>query len=201
MPFTRLIDGLVERHEQRRARREQAAHVAAGRLSIGLGTYGPFRLLVHRGDENTRVTIGRYCAIGRDVLFIPGSNHRVDWASSYPFRVRYQLPGRFEDGHPASRGPIVVGNDVWIGHGARILSGVRIGDGAVVSAAAVVATDVRPYAIVAGNPAREARRRFSDEQVEALERLAWWDWPEQRILDSVALLNGPVEALLARHSQ
>jgi acetyltransferase-like isoleucine patch superfamily enzyme len=165
---------------------------------VGRGSYGDFRVIAYAGDDDLGVTIGRYCAIGQDVLFMPGGNHRVDWASGYPFRGRYRLPGAFEDGHPASGGPITVGNDVWIGRGARILSGTTIGNGAVVGASAVVAGDVRPYAIVVGNPALEVRRRFRDEQIEALERLAWWDWPEQRVVESAGLLNGPVEELLAQ---
>jgi acetyltransferase-like isoleucine patch superfamily enzyme len=198
MLLTGLVSGLLRRYELAQIRREQAEHAAAGRLAMGRGSYGHFRLIVYPGDDEVRVTIGRYCAIAQEVLFMPGGNHRLDWASGYPFRGRYRLPGAFEDGHPASRGPITVGNDVWIGHGARVLSGATIGNGAVVGAAAVVAGEVRPYAIVVGNPAREVRRRFTDEQIERLERLAWWDWPEQRVVESVDLLNGPVEEVLAQ---
>jgi hypothetical protein len=108
------------------------------------------------------------------------------------------LPGAFEDGMPASRGPIIIGNDVWIGRNAMILSGVTVGNGAVVGAEAVVTRDVRPYAVVAGNPAREVRRRFTDEQVDALQELRWWDWPDSGIRDVVHLLNGaPVDELIA----
>jgi carbonic anhydrase/acetyltransferase-like protein (isoleucine patch superfamily) len=106
------------------------------------------------------------------------------------------LPGAVEDGHPTTRGDIHVGNDVWIGHGATILSGVSIGDGVVVGARAVVSSNVRPYAIVAGNPARELRRRFSDASVEKLRRLKWWDWPDTVVEDAIDLLcAGDVVAL------
>lgn len=104
---------------------------------------------------------------------------------------------RFELG-AGDGGPIVVGNDVWVGRGAVVHAGVTIGDGAVVGARAVVTGDVRPYAVVAGDPARERRRRFADEQVEALLRVAWWSWPDERIRAHAQLLcASDVDAFLA----
>ncbi|MEA2220467.1 MAG: hypothetical protein QOJ35_3093 [Solirubrobacteraceae bacterium] len=98
----------------------------------------------------------------------------------------------------ARGGRVVVGSDVWIARGAVVHGGVRIGDGAVVGARAVVTDDVRPYAVVAGDPAREVRRRFDDEQVAALLDVRWWDWPAERIRAHVELLcAGDVDAFLA----
>ena len=95
-------------------------------------------------------------------------------------------------------GRIGIGSDVWIGRGATIRAGVRIGDGAVVGTRAVVVQDVRPYAIVAGDPARELRRRFSDEQVAALLEVRWWDWPPERVRSLAGLLcAGDVDGFLA----
>ncbi|WP_369069022.1 hypothetical protein [Kineococcus terrestris] len=94
--------------------------------------------------------------------------------------------------------PMVIGNDVWIGDGATILGAVTVGDGAVVGAGAVVARDVRPYAVVVGNPAREVRSRFSPEVVDALLRIAWWDWPEDVLLERVEWFRRPVEEFVAR---
>ena len=95
-------------------------------------------------------------------------------------------------------GRIVVGNDVWIGRGAVVCGGVRIADGAVVGARAVVTQDVRPYAIVAGDPAREIRRRFGDEQIRALLEIGWWEWPAERIRTHLTLLcAGDVDAFLS----
>jgi acetyltransferase-like isoleucine patch superfamily enzyme len=136
------------------------------------------------GDE-AGIRVGAFASIADNVELIPGGNHRLDWVSTYPFRVKFRLPGAITDGHPWSKGDIVIGNDVWIGTGARILSGVVVGDGAVVGAAAVVTTDVRPYAVVAGNPAREVKRRFDDATVEALLRIRWWDWPDEELLQHV----------------
>src|SRR6202035_4147784 len=97
-------------------------------------------------------------------------------------------------------GDVKIGNDAYIGRGAMVLSGVTIGDGAVVGARAVVTRDVRPYAVVVGNPAREVRRRFSDEVVEALLRIRWWDWPDEVVAERVHELNGlSVEDFVSRY--
>jgi chloramphenicol O-acetyltransferase type B len=171
--------------------------VGCGRATVGPHTYGDFRINVGRG-ERARVDIGDYCSIAFGVKFVVGGNHRPDWVSTFPFRVLWGMPGAWTDGHPRPEGDITVGSDVWIGAEALILPGVKIGDGAVIGTRAVVTRDVRPYAIVGGIPAREIRRRFSDEQVEALLKLRWWDWPEERVREHVDLLCAPdVDALLA----
>jgi acetyltransferase-like isoleucine patch superfamily enzyme len=160
------------------------------RLSMGRHSYGKPLVRWYPGDSTSlRVRIGNFVAIADDVVMMIGGEHRADWVSTFPFRVIFEMAGAYEDGHPASKGDIVIGNDAWIGRGARILSGVNVGDGAVIGAYSVVTKDVRPYAIVAGNPAREVRRRFSDEQIEALLRIRWWEWSDAEILRVVPLLN------------
>jgi acetyltransferase-like isoleucine patch superfamily enzyme len=171
--------------------------IDSGRVTIGPHTYGSFKIGVDRNDR-MRIGIGAYCSIASGVEFGAGGDHRVDWVSTYPFRIRWNLPGAYEDGHPRSQPDIIVGNDVWIGSDALIFPGVTIGDGAVIGARAVVTRPVRPYAVMVGVPAREVRRRFSDEQVDALLKLRWWDWPQERVRAHVDLLNSPdVDALLA----
>jgi acetyltransferase-like isoleucine patch superfamily enzyme len=168
------------------------------RLTIGRYTYGKPLVRWYEGDKCS-VRIGSFCAIADDIVMTIGGDHRADWPSIYPFRIKLHLPEAITDGHPSTKGDIEIGNDVWIGRGARILSGVNIGDGAVVGAYAVVAKDVRPYAIVVGNPAREVRRRFTDSQVDAMLDIAWWDWPEEKILENIEYLNQPdIEAFIAR---
>ncbi len=165
---------------------------------MGTQSYGDPLVLAYEGDT-ARVTVGAYCSLGQDVTFMVGGAHRVDWVSTFPFRARYGMPGAFTDGHPATRGDIVVGSDVWIARDALVLSGVTVGHGAVVASRSVVTKDVRPYAVVAGNPAREVRRRFPDEQIDALLRIAWWDWPEGRVLEHVdSLCAGDVDAFIRR---
>jgi virginiamycin A acetyltransferase len=135
-----------------------------------LYAYGPERLV-----------IGRYCALAAGVRFImAGANHSLAGASTFPFTI---FGGEWAErtldvfGTIPSRGDTVVGNDVWLGYQALVMPGVTIGDGAVVAARSVVGSDVPPYGIVAGNPARLVRRRFDDAGVDRLLRAAWWEWP------------------------
>jgi acetyltransferase-like isoleucine patch superfamily enzyme len=168
-------------------------------LSMGRASYGEPQVAVCAGlPEHVRA--GSFVSIGLDVMFLDGGNHNTDWVTTFPLRICLGLPGANEDGHPFSRGDIVIGNDVWIGSYAHVLSGVTIGDGAVIGARSVVAKDVRPYAIVVGNPAREIRRRFSDEHVDALLEIAWWDWPRSKIVERVEELSDPdIDSFIARN--
>jgi virginiamycin A acetyltransferase len=135
-------------------------------------------VLYHYGPE--RLVIGKFCAFAEGVRFVMnGANHRMDGPSTFPFPI---MGGSWADhfdlitGLPG-RGDTVVGNDVWTGYGVTVMPGVTIGHGAVVAAGSVVVDDVPDYGIVGGNPARVIRRRFSDEEVERLLAIAWWDWP------------------------
>lgn len=166
--------------------------------SIGKYTYGSPDVFCF-GDD-TRLIIGRYCSISDRVVILLGGNHRLDWATTYPFSA---FPGQWPEaamlkGHPASKGDIVIGNDVWIGFGVILLSGVSIGDGAVVGAGSVVSRDVAPYTVVAGNPAVQIKKRFSGAIIRKLLTLRWWDWPEEKVKEHIHYLcSGDMEALLA----
>lgn len=136
-----------------------------------------------------RLVIGKFGQFAHGVRFITASaNHDMDGISTYPFAVfdPSQL-ARFRD-RVRDRPDTVIGNDVWIGHGAMILPGVTIGNGAIIGAGSVVAKDVPAYAIVAGNPARVIRFRFEAETIQRLNRISWWDWPIDRIEASVQAL-------------
>ncbi|HEV2071628.1 MAG TPA: CatB-related O-acetyltransferase [Acidimicrobiales bacterium] len=134
------------------------------------------------------MTIGDYCSISGGAEILPGGNHNPQWISTFPLRWQFKMLGALQDGLPSSRGPVSIGNDVWIGRAAMILSGVTIADGAVVGARAVVTTNVRPYAVVVGNPAREVRRRFDDATVDRLLKIKWWNWPERVVREATPLL-------------
>jgi virginiamycin A acetyltransferase len=149
-----------------------------------------------------RLIIGRYCAIASGVRFImPGANHADLGPSTFPFGIFGEpWAERTMDlvmGAP-SRGDTVVGNDVWLGYRALVLPGVTIGHGAIVAAASVVATDIPPYAIVGGNPARVIRRRYDDEDVERLLRAAWWDWPVELVTEHARTIMSGTPAELER---
>lgn len=147
-------------------------------------------VLYHYDFIGDRLVIGRFCAIATGATFMMnGGNHAASGFSTYPFVIFGQGWERVMPDFP-NRGDTVVGNDVWIGHGATIMPGVTIGDGAIVAAKAVVTADVRPYAVVAGNPAREVKRRFDDAVVEELLRLSWWNWPAERITAHLEAITG-----------
>lgn len=163
----------------------------------GVGSYAiPNRLHVFDWRQGSTLRIGKYCSFAPDVRIFLGGEHRVEWATTYPFSVLWQ-EGLGIAGHPATKGDVVIGNDVWVGYSATILSGVTVGDGAVIGANANVFEDVPPYAIVAGNPARVVRYRFAPESIARLQALAWWDWPEEKILALLPLmLSADLETFL-----
>ena len=179
-------------------------------VSIGDYTYyddpaGPdafiANLRYHFDFIGDRLVIGKFCAIATGVqFFMNGGNHRVDAFSSFPFLIfGGAWQGRFaqENDFPM-KGDTVVGNDVWRGSDATLMPGITVGDGAIVAAKSVVATDVPPYAIVAGNPARIIRMRFSDEVIATLMSLKWWDWPVEKITAHLPAISGTdVAALMA----
>jgi virginiamycin A acetyltransferase len=144
-----------------------------------------------------RLVIGRFCQIAHGVRFITASaNHDMAGLTTYPFPVFD--PATIEGYKAKFHGlpDTVIGHDVWIGHGALILPGARVGHGAIIGAGAVVHGGVEPYSIMAGNPARLVRPRFPPETTAALLRLAWWDWPTDRIAAAVpALLAQDLTAL------
>lgn len=180
------------------------ALIDQGVVRMGAHSYGEPQVLLWRRSDGSRlggdVEIGRYCSIAEGVVIMTGGNHRTDWITTSPLRVLWDLPERCTDGHPASKGDVRIGNDVWIGRDAFVLSGVTIGDGAVVGARAVVTRNVRPYAIVAGNPARETRRRFAPNEIDQLVRIRWWDWSDEKVRAELdLLLSDGIAEFLSRH--
>ena len=145
---------------------------------IGRGTYCDNSLSILKWGPGTRsvLKVGAYCSIASYVKIFLDGEHHTEWATTYPF------PHGIRRGEqPRSKGDVVIGNDVWIGYSAIILSGVTIGDGAVIGCAAVVASDVPPYAIVAGNPARLIRYRFGEATIKRLLASKWWELDEAQI--------------------
>ncbi len=123
------------------------------------------------------VTVGKYSSIARDVVFMHESDHLCVKNRKCVYTTNWaQLPVR----------NITIGNDVWIGTGAKIREGVTIGDGCIIGAWTVVAKDIPPYAVVVGNPPIIKRFRFTDVQIEKLLKIAWWDWDEKKVMESKA---------------
>jgi acetyltransferase-like isoleucine patch superfamily enzyme len=155
------------------------------RYQIGEYTYGKPKVI--HGGKKTSLTIGKYCSLSTHIVIFLGGDHRVDWISTYPFPLLWEH-ARSITGHPSTGGNVVIGNDVWIGYNVTILSGVKIGDGAVIGTGSLVTHDVPPYAIAAGNPARIVRYRFSEEAIEKLLQIKWWDWPDEKVKENVHLI-------------
>lgn len=152
---------------------------------IGTGSYGDLRI-IHPGPD-AQFSMGKYCSVASGVTVLLQGEHRADWITTYPFSL-FDPRHAHISGHPRAKGDVVIGNDVWLGREAMIMSGVNIGDGAIVAGRAVVVADVPPYAIVGGNPAKFIRTRFSEDVIERLLQIRWWDWPEERLAASMPLM-------------
>ncbi len=157
-------------------------------------------VLYHYPVNGDKLIIGRFCSIacGARFLFTSG-NHALSSLSNYSFPVFFDewgLQGKDITQAWDNKGDIVIGNDVWIGYEAVIMSGVHIGDGAVIGTRAVVTKDVPPYTIVGGVPARPIRRRFDEETVEKLLKLRWWERDEAWIREKLPHIRaGEVDKL------
>ena len=139
-----------------------------------------------------KLIIGKFCMIASDVKFIMnGANHLSESISSYPFAIFGNgWENAMEGKSYPHKGDLIIGNDVWIGYNATIMSGVTIGDGAIIATNATVTKDVTPYTIVGGNPAKEIRKRFDEDTIKKLLDMQWWNWDIARITKNVQLLTG-----------
>lgn len=143
-----------------------------------------------------KLVIGKFCQIATGVRFIMnGGNHAMNGFSTYPFKV-FSNAWSKASLEVISKGNTVIGNDVWIGNRATIMPGVTIGDGAIVGTNSVVTKNIEPYTIVAGNPAREIRKRFDGETIQLLLSLKWWNWNVQKITDNLEVItSGKIDEL------
>lgn len=145
----------------------------------------------HYDFNNDKLIIGKFCQIASGVEFVMnGANHQMNAVSTFPF---YTLEGWEQEPPLISDMPIkgdtIIGNDVWIGQNATILAGVHIGDGAIIGANSVVASNVEPYTIVAGNPAKTIRKRFDNELINLMLKFKWWDKSIEEINNLIPLLT------------
>ena len=162
-------------------------------------------VLYHYPINGDRLVIGKFCSIACGAKFLfTSANHTLQSLSTYPFPIFYEAwdtPVSEITEAWDNRGDIVIGNDVWIGYEAVILPGVRIGDGAIVAARAVVTKDVEPYTIVGGVPAKPIRKRFDPDTIRRLEQLRWWDWPREKLRQLLPLLRRGELAALERAAE
>jgi len=154
---------------------------------------------IHKWTNKYTLTVGKFCCFAEGVNIIVDGNHRSDWVSTYPLS-RLLLNDFSNLGHPAGKGDMTIGNDVWIGMNVLILPGVNIGDGAVVAAGAVVTHDVLSYEIVGGVPAGHLKYRFTSGQMAALLAISWWDWDIEKIKENISLLeSGDIDGFIKKH--
>lgn len=151
-------------------------HVNTDKVSVENYTYGNISMY-HSGNGDEKLTIGNYCSIAPEVTFLLSSEHGYKNISTYPFKVKFLG----EENEAGSKGSITVGDDVWIGYGAIIMSGVSLGQGAIIGAGSLVTKDVPPYAIVAGNPAKILKYRFEPAVIEKLMTIDFSELSKEKI--------------------
>ncbi|SHE31427.1 virginiamycin A acetyltransferase [Mariniphaga anaerophila] len=145
----------------------------------------------HYDFYGDKLVIGKFCQIAAGVEFIMnGANHQMNAVSTFPF---YIFEGWEQPVPPLEKMPVkgdtIIGNDVWIGQNTTILPGVHIGDGVIIGANSVVGSDIEPYTIVAGNPAKLIRKRFDDDLIALLLKVKWWDLPVEEINRLIPVLS------------
>ncbi len=165
--------------------------------NIGDFTYGNPRII--DWGEGAKLKIGKFTSIAGGTTILLGGHHRYDWLTTYPFPSRKDIWPEAKNitGQSFTKGNVIIGNDVLLGHECLIMSGVTIGDGAVIGTRTLVTKDVPPYAIVAGQPAKLIRFRFDKKTIDKLLKLKWWDWQELKIRKNIpALCSNSLEKLL-----
>ena len=200
--------------------------VSADWIQFGAHSYYANSLGVGSWTFTEKIIVGKYCSIADQVVIFTGGNRHTDFAANYPLDMLQDGSKRLNQrGSTRCASPQVlrtlcilaqcipyylmgrsylstknstIGNDVWVGFGSMIMGGVCIGDGAVVAAGSVVFSDVPPYAVVAGNPARAIRSRFSRGIVERMLRISWWDWPESKIRQNLDWFYRPITEFVER---
>ena len=149
-------------------------------------------VIYHYKEFGDKLIIGKFCSIGENVKFMMNAaNHNLNAITTYPFTAIMEKEKGINTKHLSelpNKGDTVIGNDVWIGMNSLIMPGVHIGDGAVIGANSVVAKNVEPYTIVAGNPIREIRKRFSEEEIKLLLETKWWDWDIEKITKNIDVI-------------
>ncbi len=166
---------------------------------IGRGTYGSPEIFTW--DEGATLKVGSFCSIAAGVKIYLGGEHRMDWVTTYPFSLLWKT-GRHIMGHPMTKGDVIIGNDVWIGTEAIIMSGVKIGDGAIVGARAVITKDIEPYSIYAGNPTFFLKKRFDERIIQQLLMLEWWNFKNEDIEQILPLmLNTDIQGFIDKARQ
>lgn len=157
---------------------------------VGNNSYGDLNIESY-GNPNEKLIIGNYVSIGKNVTFILGGNHQISTITNYPLFSSFIERSPIKDA--LTKGPITIEDEVWIGFGVIILSGIKIGKGALIAAGAIVTKDIPPYAIAGGNPARIIKYRFTDEIIESLNDFNLSNFPSEIIIDNISEFYLPLD--------
>jgi virginiamycin A acetyltransferase len=168
--------------------RSQASLQGPGQIEIGPHTYWSPTVRFVTWGTGAEIAVGSYCSIAHGVQILAGADHGVSRLSTYAFGLLDEPAA--PDREPLRSERVEIGNDVWIGTSAILVGPLRVGDGAVIGAGAVVVSEVPAYALVGGVPARVIRMRLPSAAVVLLERLRWWDWPVDTVREAEPLLRG-----------
>ncbi|MBS1507358.1 MAG: CatB-related O-acetyltransferase [Bacteroidetes bacterium] len=201
IPIIRAIARFIERRQFERKWRRKNPHneTKVGSryfpmeiVSVGKGTYGSITVQSLYVTPDEKLTIGNYVSIAPEVTFMLGVNHQMNTVTTYPFYSKLILRSPID---AISKGPIVIDDEVWIGTGAMIFSGVTIGKGAVIAAGSVVTKNVAPYAIVGGNPAKLIRYRFDEEIIKILNPIRLADFSPEWIKSNIEMIYKKIETV------
>jgi acetyltransferase-like isoleucine patch superfamily enzyme len=170
-------------------------------------SYGIKTIKVLSWGAKENIYIGNYSSLANNLQIFTGGNHIwKDSITSYPFGFIHQARfNKFDDNliqkqkEIRSNGDVIIGNDVWIGEGSTIMSGVNIGDGAIIGTNSHIVKDIPPYAIAGGNPAKIIKYRFDEEKIKKLLKIKWWDWKPSKVNDNIMLLETDVEGFIKKH--
>lgn len=177
-------------------------------MIIGKGTYGTEHIMVFHGNRsNQYLRIGNFCSIAHHFKVYLAEHHHLEWVSSFPFGIiNRDIFNNFVHHDHQHRlkgdGNVTIGSDVWICGNVTIMSGVKVGDGAVIANNSHVVKDVPPYAIVGGNPAKFIKWRFTEDQIDKLLKIKWWYWSDEKINNNLPLMCQPdIDKFIDQHIQ
>lgn len=171
--------------------KDRVETISGVKVNVGKFTYGAQWINILKWqDLGLHVETGRFCSISYGLKIYTGGNHRKDWITAYSFG---HIPPSSKSispvsGHPQSNQPVIIENDVWIGRDVTLMSGVTIGNGAVIEANSHVGRSIPPHAIAGGNPAKIIGHRFNEQQIKKLLELKWWNLSDEKIHQSIDLL-------------
>jgi len=153
--------------------------------TTGKYTYGTPNIIW--SNPNAECVIGNFCSLGANINIYLGGNHRTYWITTYPFgHINTHIFNTFNgEGHPSTKGNVIIGNDVWIGNNVTIMSGVTIGDGAVIANNSHVVKNIEPYTINGGNPSKLIKYRFDKTMIDKLLEIKWWYWSDEKINENI----------------